>query len=160
MPVSALMPSGPAPAAPPPATGVPPEPTVPQGVVDPHSMAPFVAQLSATALRAGRTALGILSALLQEGEVVQALVQGQYQSQPAVGALTSSRLLLVNEHEWQPDVREVALTPDLTVQGLQDEKTASLTFIANGVAITISAIADRPLAHDMARQVRERAAAG
>jgi len=158
MPVSSLLPSAPAPAASPPATGVPPEPTVSQGVNDPHQMAPLVAQLSATSLRAGRVALGILSAVLRPEEVVIALVQGQYQNQPAVGALTSERLLLVNEHEWQPDVREVPLTPDLVVQGLQDERTASLTFITEGVGVTISAVAERPLAHDMARLVRERIA--
>ena len=66
------------------------------------------------------------------------------------------RLVIVNEHEWQPDIREIPLTTDLVVQGLQDERTASLTFITEGVGVTISAIADRPLAHEMARLVRER----
>ena len=90
------------------------------------------------------------------GEVVHALVQGLYQNQPAVAALTSNRLILVNEHEWRPDIREVSLTPDLVVQGLQDERPASLTFVTEGVGVTISGIIDRSLAHDMARAVRER----
>lgn len=126
------------------------------GVVDPYGLSPFVAQLSAPALRAARNALGILSAVLQEGETITALVAGVYQNQPAVGALTSTRLVLVNEHEWKPVIREVELTPDLAVQGLQDERTASLTFITGGLGVTISSIQDRPLAHEMARLIRER----
>ena len=157
-PISALIPSAPVPADAPPGAGVPPEAAIPLGVVDPYGLAPFVAQISAQALRASRNALGILSAILTDGETITALVAGVYQSQPAVAALTSKRLVLVNEHEWKPVIREVTLAPDLTVQGLQDERTASLTFITDGMGVTISSIQDRPLAHEMARLVRERVA--
>jgi hypothetical protein len=127
-------------------------------VVDPHGLAPLVGRLSPGSLRTGKVALGILSVLLETGETASALVQGQYQSHPAVAVLTDRRILLVNEHEWAPDVREIRIEPDLKVQGLQDERTASLTFITGGVGVTISLIADRPLAHEMARLVRARVA--
>ncbi|MGC4050621.1 MAG: hypothetical protein QM757_14690 [Paludibaculum sp.] len=68
-------------------------------------------------------------------------------------------MLLVNEHEWKPDVRSLPLTPDLALQGWQDDRTASLIFLVDGRSITLSLIADRPLALDFAHQLRARVAA-
>ena len=108
--------------------------------------------------RTGRVALGILTARLEAGEQVDAIVQGVYQNQIAVAALTSRRILIVNEHEWVPDVRSIALHRDLLVQGWQDDRTASLIFIHEGHSITLSAIADRPLAQDLAHRLRAKIA--
>ena len=119
---------------------------------------PVVARLSTGSLRTGRVALGIMSALLADGEQVEALVQGVYQNQIVVGVLTNARVLLVNEHEWVPVVRSITLHRDLLVQGWQDDRTASLIFIHEGQSITLSAIADRPLAQDLAHRLRSRVA--
>ncbi len=100
-----------------------------------------------------------MSALLADGEQVEALVQGVYQNQIAVGALTNARVLLVNEHEWVPQVRSIPLAAGLVVQGWQDDRTASLIFIVDGQSITISSIADRPLAQDLAHRMRAKVAA-
>ena len=67
-----------------------------------------------------------------------------------MGVLTDRRILLVNEHEWVPFVRTIPLTRNLLVQGWQDDRTASLIFVVAGQSITISSIADRPLAQDLA----------
>jgi hypothetical protein len=127
-------------------------------VVDPHVLGPAVQRLSAAALRTGRVAIGILSMLLEEDEMIDALVGGRYQNQAGVAALTSRRLILVNEHEWVPDVRIVPLTGDLVVQGWQDDRTASLIFVTEGQSVTFSFIIDRPLAQEMAQLVRNRVA--
>jgi len=148
-----------APSAPNPDDVPPPEPEVPVGIVDPHGIGPVVSRLSTGSLRTGRVALGIMSALLDDGEQVEALVQGVYQNQIAVGALTSKRVLLVNEHEWVPFVRSIPLSKDLLVQGWQDDRTASLIFIVDEKSITISSIADRPLAQDLAHRMRAKVAA-
>jgi hypothetical protein len=128
-------------------------------VVDPYQLGPAVQRLSAAALRTGRVAIGMLSMLLEEGETVESLVGGRYQNQAGVAALTSTRLILVNEHEWVPDIRIVTLTPDLVVQGWQDDRTASLIFVTEGMSVTFSFIIDRPLAQEMAQLVRTRVAA-
>jgi hypothetical protein len=128
------------------------------GVVDPFELGPAVARLSANAQRAGRVAAAILGALLREDERVAALVQGRYQSQAAVGVLTNHRVVLVNDHEWQPDIREIAITRDLVVQGWQDDRTASLVFVTEGQSVTIEMITDRPLAQEMAHLIRARVA--
>lgn len=153
--------AGVAPAPPPPVTPdalAPPEPEAPLGVVDPSELGPAVARLSSNAQRAGRIAAAILSALLHDGEHVDALVQGTYQHNAAVAALTDRRILVVNDHEWRPDVREVAITADLVVQGWQDDRTAALVFVTEGVSVTLDMITDRPLAQEMAHLIRARVA--
>ena len=128
-------------------------------VVDPCGLGPAVLRLSAAALRTGRVSLGILSVMLDEDETVESVVGGRYQNQAAVAALTSRRLLLVNEHEWVPDIRVVEITADLEVQGWQDDRTASLIFVTEGQSVTFSFIIDRPLAQELAQLVRARVAA-
>jgi hypothetical protein len=132
----------------------PAEPPAPEGVVDPNGLATFVALLSPESLRAGRVALGVLSAMLRPDERVEALVQGIYQGHMAVGALTAHRVILVNEHEWVPDIRSIPLRADLAVQGWQDDRLAALMFVSDGQTITLSDITDRPLAHEFAHVLR------
>jgi hypothetical protein len=135
------------------------EPTVAHELVDPYGIGKTVNRLSSGSLRSGRVALGILTAMLEEDEEVDALVQGMYQTYMAVAALTSRRVLIANDHEWVPDVRSIPLTRDVVVQGWQDDRAASLTFIADGKAVTVSLINDRPLAQDFAHRMRESVAA-
>jgi hypothetical protein len=149
-------PSAPTPALEP---ALPPEPDLGDELVDPWSLGPAVARMSAAARRAGAVSLGILSTVLMDGEVVDVVVQGTYQHQPAVVALTDRRVVVVNQRRWRPDVRSIQLTRDLVVQGWQDERQATLVFAAEGRSVAVGAVEDRPLARDLARQVRERVAA-
>jgi hypothetical protein len=150
-----MVPSPPPP-PPPPEELAPPEPESPVGLVDPAELAAAVARLSANAQRAGRVAAAVLSALLHDGEHVDALVQGRYQGHAGVAVLTNERVLLVNDHEWHPDVREVPIVAELVVQGWQDDRTASLVFVSEGQSVTIEMITDRPLAQEMAHLIRAR----
>ncbi len=140
----------------PPVPMAPPEPAAPAEVIDPYQLGPASQRLSAAALRTGRVSLGILSMVLEADEVVESLVGGRYQNQAGAAALTNKRLVLVNEHEWVPEVRTVPITADLVVQGWQDDRTASLIFITEGQSVTFSFIIDRPLAQEMAQLVRAR----
>jgi hypothetical protein len=103
-------------------------------------------------------AAAILSALLHDGEHVDALVQGRYQHNAGIAVLTDERILVVNDHEWKPDVREIPIVPDLVVQGWQDDRTAALVFVTGGMSVTIEMIMDRPLAQEMAHLIRARVA--
>jgi len=136
----------------------PPEPESPLGVVDPFGLGPATERLSPGSLRAGRVALAILSALLERDEQVEILVQGRYQHQAGVAVLTDRRLLLVNDHEWLPDIREISITPDLVVQGWKDDREASLVFVTEGQSCTLSMILDLELAKEFADRVRRRVA--
>ena len=72
--------------------------------------------------------------------------------------LTDRRLLLVNDHEWLPDIREISITPDLVVQGWKDDREASLVFVTEGQSCTLSMILDLELAKEFADRVRRRVA--
>lgn len=137
------------------ALAAPAEPDLGDELVDPWRLEPAVARLSAGARRSAAVPLGILTTLLVEGEKVEAVVQGTYQHHPAVVALTTTRLLLVNQRPWVPDVRTVVITADLVVQGWQDERTATLAFASGGRSLVLAGIVDRPLARDLAHRVRE-----
>lgn len=114
--------------------------------------------MSSGSQRAGRVALAIASVLLDDDEVVDLVLQGLYQSHAGVVLLTDRRLVVVNDHEWAADRRFVAITPDLVVQGWQDDHTASLVFVTEGESVTVSLIADRPLARELAEKTRARVA--
>jgi len=134
---------------------VPPEPDLGTTPVDPFGLDVVVAKMSAGARRAGAVSLGILSTLLVEGEVVEAVVQGVYQHHAAVVALTTRRVLIVNDRHWAPDVRLVPIGADMVVQGWQDDRRATLLFGSGGRGLVVAGIVDRPLARDLARRVRE-----
>jgi hypothetical protein len=131
---------------------------VPAGPVDPHQLGLAVGRLGSAAKRHGKIAFIVASALLQDGEVVEALVQGHFEGQPGVAVLTQGRVLLVNEAQWKVASATVEIDPGLTVQGWQDDKVASLIFDSAGRQLTIDAIGDRALAQEMAGRVRAKVA--
>ena len=154
-------PQAPPPGMPPPPPGAPvgaPPPVVPAGPVDPHQLGLAVGRLGSASKRHGKTAFIVASALMQDGEVVEALVQGHFEGQPGVAVLTQGRVLLVNEAQWKVGTATVEIEPALTVQGWQDDKVASLIFESGGRQVTIDAIGDRALAQEMAGRVRAKVA--
>ena len=140
--------------------GLVPEPDLGDGVLDPAGIEAAMARLSAGARRAVLAPLAILAALLEPGEVAEAVVQGEHQHRPAVVVLTDRRLVVVNDRRWAPDVRTFALDDRLVVHGWQDDRRATLVFVVDGVGTMVDAISDRPLARDLAQRVRARCAGG
>ncbi|MEI7592274.1 MAG: zinc ribbon domain-containing protein [Actinomycetes bacterium] len=138
---------------------LPAEPPTSPGVIDPNGLNAQVIRLSAASQRSCRAALLVLSTLLDPVEVVEGLVAGHYQGRDGLVALTNVRLIFVNDHEWAPDIRLVPLGAGLAVEGWQDDRTASLIFGIDGQRVSVSTIADRLIAQEMAHQVRARVAA-
>jgi hypothetical protein len=126
-------------------------------VVDPFGLTLAVARLSTGARRSARVALGVLSAVLDDDEQVESLVTGQMLDRAAVAVVTPRRLLVVNDREWKPDVVSLPIDSSLTVQGWQDDRTATLVFESGGTQTIVDRITDRPLAHEMAGVLRSRA---
>jgi hypothetical protein len=106
------------------------------------------------AAKASTAAAGVL---LRDGEVVECLVQGQVYGANCVAVLTNARLLIVNEREFKPDVIDLVLDATVTVQGWQDDRTASLLIQQGPNSAQIERIADRPLAMELAQRIRARA---
>lgn len=97
--------------------------------------------------------------MLEDGEVVEAVVAGRLDGHPAVLVLTSGALLLADERQWRPTVERFELAPGLAVQGWQDDKTASLTLVIGSRQVVVDRIADRALAVEMAQRIRTRVGA-
>jgi hypothetical protein len=123
-------------------------------VVDPHGLGLSVSRLSGGARRAGKVALGVLAAVLAEGDVVAVVVQGRFRGEAGVAALVEGRVVLVNDRQWKPDVVVLPVDGDLTVHGWQDERTAALTFVVGDRQEFIERIGDRGLAIEMAQRIR------
>ena len=75
---------------------MPPAP-VPSGPIDPHQLGLAVGRLGSAARRHGKVSFAVASALLEPGEVVEAIVQGRLLGEPGVAVLTANRVLFVNE---------------------------------------------------------------
>ena len=108
------------------------------------------------AKRAGKGAFLVIATTLEPGERVEALLQGKLRGEDAAAALTDRRVVLANDREWKPDVEIIELGPGLTVQGWQDDRSASLMFQRGGTSVTIEHISDRDQAQRMATLVRSR----
>lgn len=138
--------------------GAPPPPPQPVGPPDPHLLGTAVSRLGNGARKSGKASLLIAGALLDEGENVECAVAGRFEGEPAAAVLTDRRVLLVNERPWSPSVTILPVDGNLAVQGWQDDRTASLTFIAGGRQMVIEQIGDRPLAVEVAGRIRARTA--
>jgi hypothetical protein len=147
--------------APPPAGPVPPHlPGAPlPGVDDPHGIGPAVGRLGVIARRSAKVPVAILSAVLVEGDTVEALAYGRFRGAGAVAAFVGGAVVLVNDRQWKPDVARVELTPELLVHGWQDDRTASLTFVTPSGQEVLDSVDNRPQAIELAQRVRERVAA-
>lgn len=144
---------------PPPPPPPPPAPPAPAPMLgDPHALGPAVARLGNGARRAGRVALGICSALLEDGEVVECLVVGKVNELDGVAVLTDRRVLLHNDRQWAVDQVSMPVDAGLSVQGLAERGVATLTFVRDGVAAPITRVPDVALAQELAQRVRARAA--
>jgi hypothetical protein len=104
--------------------------------------------------RSARTSAAIASALLDDGEVVECLVQGTYLGSNAVAVLTDRRVLVVNDKEWKPAVATLHLSAGDSVQGFGDDRSASLTFTSGGSQLSVESIGDTALAREMAQRAR------
>ena len=160
-PPTSSLPPPPAPAMPPPPTTggypIPPQAALvaPQ-VNDPHAVGLQASRLGSGARRSGRLALGIASALLDESEVVDVLVQGRFLGSPGVVLVTSSRVLVVNDAQWKPAVHSIPLVNGVTVQGWQDERVATLVIRHGDEDTTVDRITDRLIARELANKIRSR----
>ncbi len=116
-------------------------------------------RLGSGARKTAKVAVVVAGALLGQGEVVEAVVGGRYEGHGSVLVLTDRGLWLVDDREWRPFVEQIAVTPQLEVQGWQDDRTASLTLVLHGRSLVLDQIPDRELAVELAGRIRYRTGA-
>jgi hypothetical protein len=137
----------------------PPGPTAAPLPNDPHGVGVAVGRLGIIARRSAKVPAAILAAVLPEGAVVEALVQGRFRGVSGVAALAGDAVVLINDRPWKPDVVRLELSPDLLVEGRNDERSASLAFVTPEGREVVEGIGDRQLAVEMAVRVRDRVGA-
>lgn len=141
------------PPPPPPGSEDPPPPS--PDIVDPHGVAPVLAGLDPAAAARSEGCLLLVASILAPGEQIDRIALGVVDGYAGMAVLTQQRVVLVNDHRWQPYLVSVPITPRLMVQGWQDETAAQLTF-EGGVTARIEQIVDKQQAFDMALRVRVR----
>jgi len=152
-------PPGPtAPWLPPP--GPPPAPSLPAPPVptqtDPYALGGAAARMAQWAQGAARTALVAAAAVLQTGERVEGLAQGNLEGVPAVVALTDRRVLAVNQRDWAPTVVSYSVDGNLGVQAWEDPQAATVVLSWSGHTITLDGITDKQPAYDLVARIRAR----
>ncbi|MFA7476300.1 MAG: hypothetical protein WC184_00185 [Acidimicrobiia bacterium] len=123
---------------------------------DPHAVGAALGRLGMLSRRSAKTAAAVISALLHDGEMVEFGVGGNFLGKSAFAVLTDQRLLLVNDREWKPDVVNLDVDSSLEVQGMGDDRSASLTFTSGATTVMVESISDTALAREMAQRVRAR----
>ena len=129
-------------------------------VNDPSGLGAALARLGSGGRKGAKAAANAAAILLQEGEIVECAVQGQLYGSNAVVLLTNSRLLIVNDREFRPDIVEIVVDAAVTVQGWQDDRAAAVLVQRNEVSAQVERIGDKPLAQELAQRIRARAGAG
>ena len=124
---------------------------------DPHGLGASYGRMGSGGRKAGKASAAAVGVLLRDGEVVECVVQGQIYGANAVAVLTNTRLLIVNDREFKPDIVDIALDASVTVQGWQDDRTASLLIQQGTNSAQLERIGDRPLAMELAQRIRARA---
>jgi hypothetical protein len=127
-------------------------------IYDPHGVGVAASRMGSSGRRNGRVALAVLASVLREGEVVTMVVQGRVRGEQGVVALVGSKVILVNERQWKPDIVVIGLDSKLLVHGWQDDRSATLTFVVDDRPEVVERISDRGLAIELAQRVRHQAA--
>jgi hypothetical protein len=147
----------------PPGAPMPPQPMAPVApmpqLMDPHAVGQAVARLGSKAKRDGKVSFAVLSAVLEEGDVVEIVVQGRVRGVPGVAALVGSKLVFVNERWWKPEVVAMPISNGLQIQGLQDDRSATVVVSEANRQEVIELIPDRLMAVEFAHRVRDRTVA-
>jgi hypothetical protein len=136
----------------------PPAPApAPPPVNDPAGLGAALARLGSGGRKGAKAPANAVAVLLGDGEIVECAVQGQLYGCNAIALLTNSRLLVVNDREFRPDVVEFVVDAAINVQGWQDDRAAALLLQRNELSAQIERIGDKPLAQELAQRIRARA---
>jgi hypothetical protein len=127
--------------------------------LDPHGVGQAAFRLGGGGRRLAKVPALILAAVLEPDDVAEILVAGRLRGLNGVAALAGSKVVLVNDREWKPDVLVIPVGNGLQVQGWQDDRFATLLFQDGERHEVLERIPDRLLAIELAQRVRDRVAA-
>ena len=128
-------------------------------IIDPHGVGYTATRLGSGGRRAGKIPFLLLAAVLEDEDVVEILVSGKLHGLAGAAALVGSKIVLVNDREWKPEVIVLPIGSTMQVQGWQDDRSATLLFADGERQEVVERIPDRLIAIEFAQRVRDRVAA-
>jgi hypothetical protein len=128
--------------------------------LDPNGLGAAASRLSRGSAKNARTALGLASVLLEDGEVVECVVAGKVNELDGLVCLTNRRLFVLNDRQWVPDQLSLPVDAAMSVRGEVAGSAASITIQREAHAAVITRIGDLPLAQELAQRIRARAVGG
>lgn len=123
---------------------------------DPHGLGAAAMRMSTSSREDVTVALSIAAATIEQGESVIGAVGGSILGTPSAVVATGSRVIVVSDRPYAPDISLFTLGPDLTVTGRHAGGVASLTIAEEGRSISIDQIRDVELAVEIANAIRTR----
>ena len=127
---------------------------------DPHAIGAAFGRLGNSQRKAAKTAVGILSVMLEEGELVECVVAGKVNEADGLVCLTTKRLIVLNDRQWVPDRISLEVDQLMTVRGEAAGTTATITIVREMHQAVIQKVSDVQLAQELAQRIRTRAAGG
>ena len=127
---------------------------------DPHAIGAAFGRLGNSQKKAAKTAVGILSVMLEEGELVECIVSGKVNEADGLVCLTTKRLIVLNDRQWVPDRISLDVDQHMTVRGEAAGTTATITIVREMHQAVIQKVSDVQLAQELAQRIRTRAAGG
>jgi len=126
-----------------------------EDVADPNGLRAVISHLPPAEVQRASVPIAVCGALLQRNERVLGAVTGQMLGRPAVVVVTGSRVLVVNDRQWQPIVDEFRIDSSLVVRGRHDRNVAALSFADADRLALVDGITEVSLAIELAERIRQ-----
>lgn len=126
-----------------------------EDAADPNGLRAVISHLPPSEVQRASVPIAVCGALLQRNERVLGAVTGQMLGRPAVVVVTATRVLVVNDRQWQPIVDEFRIDASLVVRGRHDRNVAALSFADADRLALVDGISEVSLAIELAERIRQ-----
>ncbi len=123
---------------------------------DPHGLGVAARRMRPASRDDVAVALSIAAAMMQPDESVIGAVGGSILGTPSAIVATATRVIVVCDRRYAPEVIVFDLAPGLTVTGRHANDVASLTIADDSRSVSVDQILDVPLAVEVVNTIRTR----
>jgi hypothetical protein len=123
-------------------------------IPDPHGFGPATQGLSTGTQKRAKPAVVAAAMALEPGELVRAVVCGEYLAHDGVAVLTDKRILFINSRTFAPDMDSIPLAAITDVKGWAESNRATLRVSGAGLAHVLGDIKEIDAAQAFAVAVR------
>ena len=140
----------------PPTEAVPPSNIASSTASDPHNFGPAATEISSSTQKRAKAAVVAAATALEDGEIVQAMVCGEYRAHDGVAVLTDRRVILANSRTFAPEIDSIPIGEVADIKGWADSGRATLRVSSSSTSLVIGDIKEVDGAQNFAAAVRSR----